>query len=71
MKRGASFRHLRQLSLPWWGSEGAAPGEAERELAEKKGEEPEAPRGTGEAPVAEEMEEDISEGEEPPLRMKR
>ena len=35
LRRGASFRHLRQLSLPWRGSKGTAPEEAEGELAEE------------------------------------
>ena len=55
LRRGASFCHIRQLSLPWQGSKGAAPEEAEGELAEKKEKEPEAPSGTGEAPSVEEM----------------
>ena len=40
LRRGASFRHIRQLSLPWRGSKRAATDEAEGELAEKKGTEP-------------------------------
>ena len=36
LRRGASFHHLRQLSLLWRGSKGAAPKEAEGELAEEK-----------------------------------
>ena len=47
LRRGASFRHLRPLSLPWRGSKGAAPEEAEGELAEEKEEEPEVPGETG------------------------
>ena len=63
LRRGASFQHLRPLSLPWRGSKGAAPEGAEGELAEEKEEEPEAPGKTGEAPIAEKMDEDAGEGE--------
>ena len=66
MRRGASFRHLRQLSLPWRGSKGTAPEVAEGELAEEKEKAPEVQGETGEAPVAEEMDEDVGEGEGPP-----
>ena len=63
LRRGASFRHLRPLSLPWQGSKGAAPEAAEGELAEEKEEEPKVPGETGEAPTAEGMDEDAGEGE--------
>ena len=36
LRRVALFRHLRQLSLPWRESKGAAPKEAEGELAEEE-----------------------------------
>ena len=60
------FRHLRQLSLPWRESKGAAPKEAEGELAEEEEREPAVPGETGEAPIPEEMDEDVGEGEGPP-----
>ena len=63
LRRGASFCHIRQLSLPWWGSKRAATEEAEGELAEKKGKEPGTPSEAGEAPIAEEMEGDVGERE--------
>ena len=66
LRRGASFCHLRQLSLPWRESKGAAPKEAEGELAEEEERGPTVPGGTGETPVAEEMDKDVSEGEGPP-----
>ena len=65
LRRGASFRHLRPLSLPWRGSKGAAPAGAEGDVAEGKEEEPAVPDEAGEAPVAKEMDEDTSEGEVP------
>ena len=66
LRRGASFRHLRLLSLPWRGSKGAAPAGAEGEVAEEKEEEPAVQGEAGGPPVAEEMDEDVSEGEAPP-----
>ena len=66
LRRGASFCHLRQLSLPWQESKGAAPKEAKGELAEEEEREPAVLGGTGETPVAEEMDKDVSEGEGPP-----
>ena len=71
LRRGASFRHIRQLSLLWRGSKRAATEEAEGELAEKKGKEPETPSDAGEAPIAEEMEEASGEGEGRSLETKR
>ena len=71
LRRGASFCHIRQLSLPWWGSKRAATEEAEGELAEKKGKEPKTPTDAGEAPIAEEMEEASGEGEGRSLETKR
>ena len=65
LRRGASFRHLRPLSLPWRGSKGAAPAGAEGEVAEGKEEETAVPDEAGGAPVAEKMDEDASEGEVP------
>ena len=65
LRRGASFRHLRPLSLPWRGSKGAAPAGAEGEVAEGKEEETTVPDEAGGAPVTEEMDEDASEGEVP------
>ena len=65
LRRGASFRHLRPLSLPWRGSKGAAPAGAEGEVAEGKEEETAVLGEAGGAPVAEEMDEDASEGEVP------
>ena len=65
LRRGASFRHLRPLSLPWRGSKGAAPAGAEGEVAEGKEEGPAVPDEAGEAPVTEGMDEDASEGEVP------
>ena len=47
LRKGASFRHIRQLSLPWRGSKRAAADEAEGELAKKKGKEPETPSEPG------------------------
>ena len=63
LRRGASFRHLQPLSLPWRGSKGAAPAGAEGEVAEGKEEETTVPDEAGGAPVTEEMDEDASEGE--------
>ena len=40
LRRGASFRHLRPLSLPWRGSKGTVPEGAEEELTKEKEEEP-------------------------------
>ena len=65
MRRGASFRHLLLLSLPWRGPRGDAPAGAEGEIAKEKGEEPAVPDETGETPVTKEMDEDASEGEVP------
>ena len=66
LRRGASFRHLRPLSLPWGGSRGAVPAGAEGEVAGEKEEEPAVQGQEGGAPVAEGMDEDVSEGEAPP-----
>ena len=63
LRRGTLFHHLRPLPLPWRGSQGAAPAEAEREVAEGKEEEPAGPGEAGEAPVAEGMDVDTSERE--------
>ena len=71
LRRGASFRHLQPLLLPWRGSKGAAPEEAEGELAEEKEEEPKVPGETGEAPVAEGMDEDLARGRGCLQKMKR
>ena len=62
LRRGASFRHLLPLSLPWRGSRGDAPAGAEGEIAEEKGEEPAVPDEAGETPVTEEMDEDAVRG---------
>ena len=71
LRRGASFRHLRPLSLPWRGSKGAAPAGAEGEVAEGKEEETAVPDKAGGAPVAEEMDKDASDGEVPLPEEKR
>ena len=63
LRRGASFRHLRLLFLQWRGSKGAAPAGVDREVAEEREEEPAVQGEAGGAPVAEEMDEDVSEGE--------
>ena len=67
LRRGASFRHLRPLSLLWRGSKGTAPVGAEGDAAEEKEEETTVQGEAGEAPVAKGMDEDVSEGEAPPL----
>ena len=63
LRRGASFCHLRPLSLPWRGSKGAAPVGGDGEVAQEREEEPAVQGEAGGAPVAEEMDEDVSEGE--------
>ena len=52
LRRGASFRHLWPLSLPWRGSKGAAPAGAEGDAAKEKEEDTMVQGKAGEAPVA-------------------
>ena len=63
LSRGALFRHLWPLSLPWRGSKGAAPTGGEENVAKERGEEAAVPDEAGGSPVAEKMDEDVGEGE--------
>ena len=63
LSRGALFRHLWPLSLPWRGSKGAAPTGGEENVGKERGEEAAVPDKAGGAPVAEKMDEDVGEGE--------
>ena len=71
LRRGASFRHLRQLSRPWRGSKGAAPEEAEGELAKEKEKEPEVLAKPGRHLSQRRWTRTLAKGRGRPLKMKR